>query len=507
MLKEGHGGHFAGHFGVFKTWKGLTRVFWWPGMLKDVKAHVDSCASCQMNKSSNKKPGGALQPLPLPNAQWETVTMDLITELPGSDRGHDAILVMVDKLSKMVHCAPTCKTVDAVGVAHLFLRWVLTLHGVPNLVITDRDPRFGAAFLQEVEQYMGTEHRFSTAYHPQTDGQTERTNRVVEEVLRVLVSPSQDDWDLWLPIVEFAINNSYNETTGNTPFFLNYGRHPQTPQSRLTQLYDQRQPEYKEAYHKIASEVPGFKNPAAVRFSQQMDAILHKAKNCLQAAQQRQKAQANKKRSDISFNVGEQVLLSTKNIDLFGVKKLLPKYIGPFKVLKKVGTVAYRINLPEHFRIHDVFHVSLLKPYRADGAYQPPPIPKIIDGEFEYEVERIVAHRDEKAKGRHKGIIQEYLIHWKGYSKAYDTWEPLEMLTHCQKILDEYHRANDLPMIKRKGAQKAKVARQLGAKPARKAKPKSKPKPRQLRRNPKLKRLDCHLLNAMRLSLYPMPNE
>lgn len=262
----------------------------------------------------------------------------------------------------------------------------------------------------------GTNLKMSTAFHPQTDGQTERVNRMVEEYLRHFVSAEQDDWDELLPLAEFALNDSYQESIGTTPFYLTYGQHPNRPAVRtLTNA------------------------PGANDWVSNIDSAIKRAKSKVQAAQQRQKAYANQKRRELELEVGQEVLLSTKNIRLKvpGTQKLLPRFIGPFPITKRVGQVAYELKLPANMRIHNVFHVSLLKPYHSDGTYRPPPPPIHLDDGLYYEVEAVLQHKDVKRKGvTQMYTTRYYLIKWQGYQHEHNTWEPEENLT--QLAIDSY---------------------------------------------------------------------
>jgi hypothetical protein len=174
-------------------------------------------------------PASLLQPLPIPDVPWKSVSMDFITQLPETRRGHDAILVFVDRLTKMVHFAPTRTDVSAEGVAQLFMEHVIRLHGCPKDVVSDRDARFTSRFWKAIMRLCGTRMSMSSAFHPESDGQTERVNRTLEQTLRMFVSPAQDDWDDLLPAVEFACNSAVHDSTGQTPFVLNYGRQLQAP--------------------------------------------------------------------------------------------------------------------------------------------------------------------------------------------------------------------------------------------------------------------------------------
>lgn len=403
LLRECHDSPSSGHQGITKTLQLLARKFWWPHMGRSVYAYVRACPSCQRSKPSHLLPGGLLQPLETPSHRWEQITMDLITDLPPTRNGHDAIVTFVDRLSKQVHFAPTKKTVDAPGLANIFRRTIYRLHGMPRIIITDRDERFLSNFWRALFNVVGTELRYSTAYHPQTDGQSERANRTLEDYLRHYTSPRQDDWDDYLDLAEFAINNSVNPSTGYTPFFLTYGSNPAS-------LLD----------HSTEALVP-----KAQEFLENMTDALQHAKTKLHEAQTRQAIQANKHRRNVTFQVGDKVRLSTTNLKLPSTmtKKLAPRYIGPFRVEKVINPVAYKLKLPKSLRIHPVFHVSLLQPWHTDNefpphqdtAYHPPPV---IPEDNQYLVEALL---DKRITGRGQ---TEYLVRWQGYGPEWDLWRP-----------------------------------------------------------------------------------
>jgi len=236
FIKTLHDTPYSGHKGVTKTLAAVQKLFWWPGMRAAVTSYVTTCASCQRNKVQGKKPIGLLQPLEVPAAPWSEVTMDFITGLPCTALGNDAIMVFCDRLTKMVHFAPCTRYSRCHRRAKLFRDRVFAAHGLPVSIVSDRDTRFKSDFWMSLMGLLGVKHKMSTAFHPQTDGQTERVNRVLEEYLRHYVSPSHDNWDELLPLAEFAYNNSVHEAVRETPFFLNSGVHPRLPGAVRTQL-------------------------------------------------------------------------------------------------------------------------------------------------------------------------------------------------------------------------------------------------------------------------------
>lgn len=229
ILKGLHDAQYAGHVGGHRTVKNVERLYWWPGMGNEIREYVKGCEVCQRNKGSQRQPAGKLVPLPLPSGAWEYVTADRITHLPKTKAGYTAIWVVVDRLTKMTHFAPCHDESNVEEIADLLVKHVFRPHGMPKVVITDRGSEFCNKFCDAVCRAVGTIHSKSTAYHPPTNGQSERMNRVLEDMLRHYVNPRQDDWDTMLPILEFAVNNSWQESVQNTPFYLNTGRHPRTP--------------------------------------------------------------------------------------------------------------------------------------------------------------------------------------------------------------------------------------------------------------------------------------
>lgn len=423
ILRELHSNPLGGHVGIDRTLHILKRYFWWKNMTRDTVDFVRSCDECQRNKSSNQQPIGQLQPLQIPLRRWQSVSIDFIMELPRTVSGHDAVVVVVDRMSKMVHIAPTTSNVNSEEFAQLFLDNVVRLHGLPTELVTDRGSQFISNFWKTLCEKLGMRRAMSTAFHPQTDGQTERTNRVLEDMLRHYISPTCDDWDEHLYAAEFAINNTVNASTRFTPFYLNYGEHPLTP---------------------LSAEIPvkDAVTDAETLAARIVDAVKSAKQNLLDA-QSRQKAYADLKRRPCSFKVGDEVLLSTKNIKLRVQKatKLLPKYIGPFKILRSVGPVAFELDLPAELRVHRVFHASLLKPYVRTGTTreQPKPLPvEWIEGDPVYEVEKILLHRDRRIKGGR--TRREYLIKWSGYGPEHNSWVSEKDCVNCDQALEAYWR-------------------------------------------------------------------
>jgi hypothetical protein len=396
-------------------------------MYNDVEKYVKSCDKCQRNKVINDKPTGLLQPLPVPTRPWESISLDFVTHLPITSTGMDAIMVVVDRFSKQAHFIPTTSKADAATTARLFLTNVYRLHGLPRSIVSDRDPKFTSRFWKTLFNQLGTKLAMSTANHPQTDGQTERTNRTLEEMLRGVIGYEQTDWQDNLPTIEFHYNDHVNATTGFSPFYINNGQNP-----------------YTVATPKVKDDTV----PAVTDIVQKMEAIRKATIDNIIRAQERQSKYANQKRREVIFKVGDKVLLSTDHAipDTTAQRPsrtLQSLRTGPYPIIEVVSPVAYRLALPHNMRIHPVIHVSKLIPYNEPGIFpqrpvaRPPPAPTIIDGEEEYEVEQIL---DKRIQRKGKRQIVKYLVRWKGYTEAHDSWEPQANLKNAQRKVAEFEK-------------------------------------------------------------------
>ena len=426
IIHECHDAPTGGHLGKDKTIDQVKRRFYWLRMDEEIQQYVVTCDLCQRNKPSQRPKIGLLQPLPIPDRPWQQVSMDLITQLPKSRAGNDAIVVFVDKLTKMVHYVPTTTNVTAPKLAKIVLREVCRLHGIPESILSDRDPRFTAHFWRALWDQLGTKLVMSTAYHPQTDGQTERANRTLEEMLRSYVNITQSDWDEHLSVLEMAYNNSKQISTGFSPFYLNTGQEIQMPLDLAL------------------GAARACKNPEAADRIAELHKNLQSAKDNIRKAQQRQGHYVDQHRRDIIFKVDDQVLLSTEHLKLLGDNrsiKFANRFIGPFKIKRVVGNNAYELELPPQMQIHPVLNVSRLLPYRdgrlshphrAQVFNRPAPECRREDGAEVYEVERILAKRG----GR--GPRVEYLVEWKGYPLWEASWVKKSELGHADDALAEY---------------------------------------------------------------------
>jgi len=262
-------------------------------MRRYIKDYVTGCDTCQRNKGPNHKPYGLLSPLPIPDQPWTSISVDFITQLPPS-KGFSAICVFVDRFTKMAHFAPTTDNVDAEGTVALFLKHVFSLHGLPDDVVSDRGVTFTAKFTQEILKALKIQQNLSTAYRPQTDGQTERTNAILEQYLRCYVDYQQSDWSTLLPLAEFAYNNTSQSSTQVTPFFANMGYHPRFSVTvpRVTKT-----------------------NQSAAERIQELKDLHADLKFNIQIALERQALYYDTKTmAQPNFQVGDQVWLNSRNI-------------------------------------------------------------------------------------------------------------------------------------------------------------------------------------------------
>jgi len=364
----------GGHGGQWKTVELVTQNFWWPGITKEVKQYVEGYDTCQRNKNCTEQPVGKLMPNSIPEKPWVHISADFITKLPLA-QGYDSILVVVDWLTKMAHFIPTTEKTLAEGLARLFRDNVWKLHRLPESIILDRGPQFVAGLMRELNRMLGIESKLSTVFHLQTDGQTERVNQELEQYLRMFIDHRQEQWLEWLGTVEFAYNNKVYSSTQIIPFKANYRQNPRIGfKGRKKGKYE------------------GVK-----KFIKKMKEIQKEARAALGKAQDEMKKYTNKKRGEVDdYKVGDLVMLSTKDLKYQMVgrrtEKLTERFVGPYKVKRIVLANAVELELPSTIRIHLVVNISRIYKYvgQVEGQKKEQPALVIIEGEEEWEVERIL---------------------------------------------------------------------------------------------------------------------
>jgi transposase InsO family protein len=421
IISGRHDDKGAGHKGIAKTIELITRDFVWPGLRKDVEEYIRNCDMCKKTKHERHKPYGLLQIPETPDKPWKNIALDFIVKLPKSKEPltkteYDSILVTGDELTKMTHFVPWKEAATAEELAYALIRHVVSQHGLPETIKSDRGSVFTSAFWQSFMDLTGTHQKLSTAYHPQTDGQIERTNQTLEQYLRSYVNYYQNNWVELLPIAEFAYNNSAS-ITGISPFFANYGRHP-----------------------RFDMDIRGMK-PVAERAqirTNEMKKVHEIMKNKLEKIHKQTAKQANKKRSEgPDFQKGEKVYILRKNIKTTRPSsKLDYTKIGPYKIKEKLGPVTYEIELPVGMNIYPVFHKSLLE--KAPQNAKPGPV--LVHPETQepmWDVEKILDFRPAPGAVKY-GIKGHYLVKWLGYDNSENTWEPTENLP--PEMMAEYHR-------------------------------------------------------------------
>lgn len=432
IMFQNHDTRMAGHFGARRTLDLISRRYYWPALSHDVQEYVRTCAVCQRSKAQRHSQYGKLSPLPIPEEIFEEVSLDFVTGLPPAKDSHDCvydtILVIVDRFSKMALYIPALKTWDAKEFAKAYFTHVILKFGVQKGIVSDRGSIFTSSFWTEICYQLQVKRRLSTAFHPQTDGQTERQNQTLEQYLRIFASAAQDNWVGLLATAQFAYNNSVHDSTKTTPFYAVYGKHPLlTPPPEDSRLEGEM--------------------PDAVDRVKRMHDAREALTQHLRKAQEYQRQHYNKKHKPEEFCKGDLVLLSTKHINLTHQpsKKLSSKFIGPFRVQEAVGAQAYRLILPPHYRIHNVFHVSLLERWKSragqDDNTQPPEVTQ--EGEEVWEVEKILGKRTKK------GQLQ-YWLRWKGYDESWDTWTPASDFQNMDDLIQEFEQGKSSSRVSKR---------------------------------------------------------
>ncbi|CAL2244317.1 unnamed protein product [Prunus armeniaca] len=407
IMEEAHCSTYSMHPGSTKMYRTLREYYSWPHMKGDIAQYVSKCLICQQVKAERQKPSGLMQPLPIPEWKWELITMDFVFKLPRTSKGHDGIWVIVDRLTKSAHFLPIKETYSLSRLAKLFVDEIVRLHGAPVSIVSDRDARFTSHFWKCLNEAMGTKLHFSTAFHPRTDGQSERTIQTLEDMLRSCVLQLKDSWDTHLALVEFAYNNSYHSSIEMAPYEALYGRMCRTPVC------------WNEVGERKLEKVESIRAT-----TEKVKMIREK----LKTAQDRQKSYADNRSKDLEFAVGDWVFLKLspwKGVMRFGKRgKLSPRYIGPYEITERIGPVAYRLALPtELSRIHDVFHVSMLRKYMPDPSHVLEHQPMELSEDLTYEEQpvQILDRKEQRLRSRSIPVVK---VLWRSQNVEEATWEP-----------------------------------------------------------------------------------
>ncbi|KAJ1578381.1 hypothetical protein NDA11_004777 [Ustilago hordei] len=418
VMTQCHDGITAGHVGRDATIKAAQQHYWWPNMTAWIADYVASCPVCARYKAPHHHPYGLLQPLATPDRPWGSISLDFIEGLPPSkkydSKTYDSILVIVDRLTKFAILAPTHKTVMAKQTAVLLYGHMVRLFGYPDHMVLDRGRQFISGAWKAFAEQMSVKHSLSTAYHPQTDGQTERVNQVIEQYIRMYCNYEQDDWADLLDTAAFVYNNTVHNSIGVSPFFACYGWNPKAHPDIPQQL--------------------GVNDPGRFKYLMDGKERCKYLQEQIREAQHRSVDQYNRKHKDIEFKVGDMVYINRRN---WKTRRPTPKldtqFAGPYPVQERVGHQAYQITLPANLRVHDVFHVSMLEPARTSSLPQhteQPTIPSLPDEDLDFEVEALID------KHSYNGTT-EYKVLWRGYSEEAASWEPVENL-NCPDLIQEY---------------------------------------------------------------------
>ncbi|CAL2238784.1 unnamed protein product [Prunus armeniaca] len=383
IMKEAHCSTYSMHPGSTKMYRTLRDYYLWPHMKGDIAKYVSRCLIFQQVKAECQKPSGLMQPLPIPEWKWEHITMDFVFKLPRTFKGHDGIWVIVDRLTKSAHFLPIKETYSLSMLVKLFVDEIVRLHGAPVSIVSDRDARFTSHFWKCLHEAMSTKLQFSTAFHPQTDGQSERTIQTLEDML------------------------SYHSSIEMAPNEALYGRQCRTP---------------------ICWNEVGDKKVEKVDSIRATTEKVKMIREKLKIAQDRQKSYADKRSKDLEFAVGDWVFLKLspwKGLMRFGKRgKFSPRYIGPYEITERIGPVAYRLALPtELSRIHDVFHVSMLRKYMPDPSHvlEHQPVELREDLTYEGQPVQILDRKEQRLRSKSVHVVK---VLWRSQTIEEATWEP-----------------------------------------------------------------------------------
>ncbi len=428
-LVEAHDIPLGGHFGRDKTLANIAKNFFWPGLAIDVYDFVKSCHNCQQNKAIKRGPIGLLYPHDRPQARWEKIALDFIVQLPKTKKDkYDAILTVVDFFSRRTHFIPCHGNITAIGTAQLLREHVIKIHGYPKQIVSDRGSIFTCEIWKELFRCLKAKQNLSSSYHPQTDGITEKENDIIENCIRAFTNYQQDDWCEYLPDFELAINSSISGSTGLSPQFVDTGYEPFIPLGITREIHNQS------------------KEHTVQHLLEKLDIIKTRTQLLFAHAQEKQAKYANEKRRDIEFEEGDFIMINSDFVyDPLQTdrpsRKLSSKWLGPYRIMKRISRVAYKIFFPKEdkIKIHPVIHIANLKLYNTnpekflERKEIDIPIPiKDSENETVYLVDSILDMKTIRNK-------REFLIKWTGYELP--SWEKEAQLRASPEFaehLDQY---------------------------------------------------------------------
>ena len=427
----------SAHEGARKFTQRLIKRFYWPSLRKDAEAYARTCDVCQKTKTDRRSKAGLLRPNPIPRRPFEWVSMDLVTGLPPSE-GYDAIFVAVCRLTKYAVCVPCAGTLNTVDFARLFIEQVILKHGLPEHLISDRDPRWTSEFWRAIARELNLHLSLSSSHHPQHDGQTEIVNQTVETMLRAFVNTDRSSWAKWLPFVNHAYNTSVHSSTGYSPHFLLYGKEASTELDILAQS---------------TPHIPRPRNALdhASNFLHDLSYHRERAREALAYAQEQAARAYNKGRRIETFEEGDLVLVNPHSLELVDVqgtgRKLVQRMLGPFPVQAQINPLVYKLALPDTYPMNPVINIEHLRKYHEDASgtfagvqrpLLPDPRRSDVRASVEWEVEDIIGWR----RNSRKGNRLEYLLRWKGFGPTEDSWVSEFDLRNAQDILRKFLRSN-----------------------------------------------------------------
>ena len=433
VIQEVHCSREVGHHGIRATLKVIRKSYDRPGLSGITAQYIKNCFECCANKADNQKPQGLLKPLPIPEKPWTDIAMDFIS-LPPSKEGNDTVLVTIDRLSKERHFSPMKKgdgEISSEATARRLVKDVWRLHGLPDTIVSDRGSQFVSRVWKHLNRILGIKSKLSTAYHPETDGQTENANKQLIVYLRHFADYHQENWEELLPMAEFSINAKESESTGVSPFMATRGVEP-----RMSFDAEALEDRGVTARDRID-------NRTARSIAQDMQAVWDYTKQRMAHAQRYQKASADKYRREADdIQVEDYVWLDMSDLRTERPsRKLDHKRQGPYKVLAKITEVDFKLELPVSMDIHPIFHVKRLRKAANDpipGQELPRPEPVILENEEEWEVEDILDVKVGRGRGGRSLLAKAT---WVGYPPD-NTWYPINDFKNSRDILQEFYLAH-----------------------------------------------------------------